>query len=228
MIDRCIKNYKKAFTLAEVIIALAIIGVVAAVTIPVTVVNMQQKEYQTGLSKAISSLNQAILLNLAIEGQTPYETANLFQYLSNTMNILKSTTSLTYGERDNFAFYTADGFRYEIPYNKDVLLDLYETNGVQAYGNNGGCGRYGLNNNKNQTIMPPCIIMVDVNGDRKPNPANINQQGVAYKYAMPNDFLIKDVFSVLIMETEAVPYGVIGQKTMYRARKEEDKKLYGN
>lgn len=164
------RKFKKAFTLAEVMITLAIIGVVAAVMIPVTLVNMQQREFQTGLSKAVSSLNQAILLSLAMEGQTPYETANLFQYLSNTMNILKSTTSLTYGERDNFAFYTADGFRYEIPYDKDVLLDLYETNGVQAYGNNGGCGRYGLENNKNQTTTPPCIIMVDVNGDRKPNP----------------------------------------------------------
>ena len=121
------RKFKKAFTLAEVMITLAIIGVVAAVTIPVTLVNMQQREFQTGLSKAVSSLNQAILLGLALEGQTPYETANLFQYLSNTMNILKSTTSLTYGERDNFAFYTADGFRYEIPYDKDVLLDLYET-----------------------------------------------------------------------------------------------------
>lgn len=222
------RKFKKAFTLAEVMITLAIIGVVAAVTIPVTLVNMQQREFQTGLSKAVSSLNQAILLSLALEGQTPYETANLFQYLSNTMNILKSTTSLTYGERDNFAFYTADGFRYEIPYDKDVLLDLYETNGVQAYGNNGGCGRYGLENNKNNTNRPPCIIMVDVNGDRKPNPANINQKGVAYKYSMPSDFLIKDVFSILISETEAVPYGVIGQKTMYKARKEEDKKIYGN
>ena len=222
------RKLKKAFTLAEVMITLAIIGIVAAVTIPVTLVNMQQREFQTGLSKAVSSLNQAILLGLALEGQTPYETANLFQYLSNTMNILKSTTSLTYGERDNFAFYTADGFRYEIPYDKDVLLDLYETNGVQAYGNNGGCGRYGLENNKNNTNRPPCIIMVDVNGDRKPNPANINQKGVAYKYSMPSDFLIKDVFSILISETEAVPYGVIGQKTMYKARKEEDKKTYGN
>ena len=221
------RKFKKAFTLAEVMITLAIIGVVAAVMIPVTLVNMQQREFQTGLSKAVSSLNQAILLSLAMEGQTPYETANLFQYLSNTMNILKSTTSLTYGERDNFAFYTADGFRYEIPYDKDVLLDLYETNGVQAYGNNGGCGRYGLENNKNQTTTPPCIIMVDVNGDRKPNPANIEQKGVAYKYAMPSDFLVKDVFAILISETEAVPYGVIGQKTMYKARKKEDKNQYG-
>lgn len=44
---------------------------------------------------------------------------------------------------------------------------------------------------------------------------------------MPSDFLVKDVFSILISETEAVPYGVIGQKTMYKARKEEDRNQYG-
>ncbi len=211
----------KAFTLAEILITLAIIGVVAAIMIPVTIVNSQQQEFKTGLSKAVTSLNQALMVELAIDGQTPYDTANLFNYLSTTMNVIKTTTSLKYGARDNFAFYTADGIRYEVPYDKDVLLDLYETDGVQAYGNNGGCGAYGLDNNKNATVRPPCIILVDVNGDRKPNPANTDQIGVEYKYSMPTDYLVKDVFSILISDEAAIPYGVVGQKTMYKARKNE-------
>lgn len=212
----------KAFTLAEVLITLMIIGVIAAVSIPAVVVNSQQNEYKTGLSKAVNSLNQAIMVNLAISGETPYDTANLYKYLGNVMNVIKTTTSLTYGARDNFAFYTADGIRYEIPYDKDVLLDLYESEGVQAYANNGGCGALGLERNKNNTERPPCIIMVDVNGDKKPNPANLTQNGVEYKYSMPGDFLIKDVFSVLISDDAAIPYGIVGQKTMHKARKKEN------
>ena len=38
----------------------------------------------------------------------------------------------------------------------------------------GGCGSYGLAKNPNQTTKPPCATLVDVNGDRKPSPGNIN------------------------------------------------------
>ena len=40
---------KKGFTLAEVLITLAIIGIVAAMTIPTLVENAQKKALETGL-----------------------------------------------------------------------------------------------------------------------------------------------------------------------------------
>ena len=49
----------KAFTLAEVLITLAIIGVVAAISIPSVISNSQQQEFKTGLRKAVSVLNSA-------------------------------------------------------------------------------------------------------------------------------------------------------------------------
>lgn len=46
-----------AFTLAEVLIVLGIIGVVAAITIPTLVISYQKREYVAGLQSAMSSLN---------------------------------------------------------------------------------------------------------------------------------------------------------------------------
>ena len=53
---------KSAFTLAEVLITLAIIGVVAAMTIPTLISNYKEKATVTKLKKAYSILNQAYTL----------------------------------------------------------------------------------------------------------------------------------------------------------------------
>lgn len=50
----------KAFTLAEVLITLGIIGVVAALTIPNVIANYQKTEYVTRLKKAYAITNQAL------------------------------------------------------------------------------------------------------------------------------------------------------------------------
>ena len=50
----------KAFTLAEVLITLGIIGVVAAITIPILVNNINNTQYKTGYKKAFSEFSQLI------------------------------------------------------------------------------------------------------------------------------------------------------------------------
>ena len=49
----------KAFTLAEVLITLGIIGVVAALTLPTLIQNHQKQVYVTQLKKAYSTINNA-------------------------------------------------------------------------------------------------------------------------------------------------------------------------
>ena len=51
---------KVAFTLAEVLITLAIIGVVAAITIPTLIAKIQEKRYTTQYKKIFSELNQSM------------------------------------------------------------------------------------------------------------------------------------------------------------------------
>ena len=56
----CIITKHHGFTLAEVLITLGIIGVVAAMTLPVLIQNYQKKATATSVKKAYSELNQII------------------------------------------------------------------------------------------------------------------------------------------------------------------------
>ena len=58
----------KAFTLAEVLITLVIIGVIVAITVPSLMNNTNAQEYRSALKKAISAVNQALELHYALEG----------------------------------------------------------------------------------------------------------------------------------------------------------------
>ncbi len=66
---------KKGFTLAEVLITLGVIGVVAAMTLPALVTNKQAKELQVGLKKGYSLISQVFQMMTYGEGQaiTPKE-----------------------------------------------------------------------------------------------------------------------------------------------------------
>lgn len=66
-----IKNNKNfAFTLAEVLITLAIIGIVAAITIPSLVQKYQEKARVTALKKFYATITQAVQMAI-IEHGTP-------------------------------------------------------------------------------------------------------------------------------------------------------------
>ncbi len=58
----------KGFTLAEVLITLTIIGVVAALTIPNLIASYQKQQYVTQLKKVYTEISQAIKLMMADEG----------------------------------------------------------------------------------------------------------------------------------------------------------------
>ena len=237
----------KGFTLAEVLITLAIIGVVAAISIPSVISNTQQQEFKTGLRKAVSVLNSAITMNMAIDGESPYDNANIFGYLQKHMSIMLSTNNLAYifsnpSTASNAAFYTTDGMRFEmrsgfadanfLPLHENSQISLCTRSliwGYKEYTNSvgigcGGCGSYGLNSNPDGTTKPPCMIMVDVNGDRKPNPANINCKlpnkcpENAYKTSDPLGLKLTDLFTIMITDREAIPYGVAAQRAMYQAQ----------
>ena len=58
---------KSGFTLAEVLITLGIIGVIATLTLPTLMSNTAEREYSTAVKKAISSLTESVQMQVALE-----------------------------------------------------------------------------------------------------------------------------------------------------------------
>ena len=236
----------KGFTLAEVLITLAIIGVVAALTIPSVISNYQQQEFKTGLKKAVSVLNEAIQTNIAQDGITPYDRPRtngsiefLDEYLKKHMSVIKDVVGSGVGSRylsdettwqgvsQNNAFYTTDGMRFETYMHNGGLgcanCKLHESGTMLWHATYNQCGSYGLTNNPNNTKNTPCLILVDVNGDKKPTVYSSNvtiaDDGGSvkknYQYPNINDKKLTDIFLIMITEDRAIPFGVVAQRAMY-------------
>lgn len=66
------KKFQKAFTLAEVLITLGIIGIVAAMTLPVLIQKNNNRVVETRLMKFYSAINQAVKMAEADYGEKSY------------------------------------------------------------------------------------------------------------------------------------------------------------
>ena len=60
-VDISRNNRKTAFTLAEVLITLSVIGIVAAMTLPTIINRANEKQWKVAYKKAYSSMTQAFL-----------------------------------------------------------------------------------------------------------------------------------------------------------------------
>ena len=100
-----------AFTLAEVLITLGIIGVVAALTLPTLISNYKKQTYITGLQKAYSVLNNMTKGVMARDGVTDFSETNL-------MKAWENAYQRNYGSAQYTAF--ADELKRYFP-NAEVL-----------------------------------------------------------------------------------------------------------
>ena len=84
------------FTLAEVLITLGIIGVVAAMTMPTLMNQTQGAQYKTAYKKALSALSQAVTLNVAMDewnfADADNSTYKIQDMLSSRMNVVRTET----------------------------------------------------------------------------------------------------------------------------------------
>lgn len=88
-----VRSKLRSFTLVEILITLGIIGVVAALTIPTLIDNIQAEQFRSNLKKQFSILTQAVdslqAKNGAIDTSS---TANLIHDLSTQISIINTGT----------------------------------------------------------------------------------------------------------------------------------------
>ena len=90
---------KNGFTLAEVLITLAIIGVVATLTLPALMTNTAEQQAKTALKKGINTLTEAAQMNQSIAGfdyATLTETSTDNPETQSLYGLLASRASLDY------------------------------------------------------------------------------------------------------------------------------------
>ena len=224
------------FTLAEVLITLGIIGVVAAMTIPTLMSNTNSSEMKTAFKKILSAMNQAVTMSVALNyvdfadiTQTNTADDSLYQILNDKMHIVKLVTSATYANdeesrtmgfaQSNYTLFFADGM--VLSYDPTTMHHCTNYN-VAARG-----GR--------------CTAIVDVNGKRKPNKlsncmANMNQgsnngyvsadnqvggsavdnKGISHTGACHDgNAQIIDQFSVVFKGQQVLPNGYAARYVLY-------------
>ncbi len=208
---------KNGFTLAEVLITLAIIGVVATMTLPALMTNTAEQQAKTALKKGINTLTEAAQMNQAIEG---FDYASLSSSekdpeAQSLYGLLAKRTSIDYGKSGekklvvqkgsasnaadaNYVVFLRDGSAISFPSNTvsdATSIKMQEDNLV-----------YGI------------PILFDTNGAKGPNiisNCSGNALGVskdstaadATKECKGSKRVIKDQFGVRLRNGYAVPNG---------------------
>ena len=191
---------KLGFTLAEVLITLVIIGVIAAMTVPTLMNNTNAQEYRSALKKAISGLNQALTLNYALEGLSAqdYSTGSdlVEEVFKKRMSVIDGDTTFTNGCQGGSVFTTADGMMFCVTGfssaqndAQGTICDSYNTTACVGGSTEDAAG--GAN------------IWIDVNGVKKPNRATTSS-------SRP-----RDIYQATIYAQKVVPYGEPTQGVMY-------------
>lgn len=142
-----------AFTLSEVLIALVVIGIVAAITIPNIKLTLENKQYKTAYKKAFSDLSRATLSSIAFGEfplrETKYDKATTMEEWN---CIKKNLIATKVCEKQN---------TFECWIDADKIYNGPQFNSYAFIDNSGRSWvLYSLLEN---------IYFVDTNGDKKPN-----------------------------------------------------------
>ncbi len=113
---------KVAFTLAEVLITLGIIGVVAAITLPTLIQNYQKQVWVNQLKKTYTTLNEGLKQMLVQENCTEVKSCLLFDYHGDNNGEYHYSSSFyeLFPKVFNLVDYSTENNYYNSKYKRDV------------------------------------------------------------------------------------------------------------
>lgn len=161
---------KFGFTLAEVLVTLGIIGVVAAMTMPTLISNHQKTVYVTQLKKVYTELSQAAkraindnnLVSLDEGKFTSYNPNASKEFLNTYFNVVQDCdTSLTPCFAESYKY--INGSSFGIAYEPEAVVSLASGASIAIFINAIGRDLNYLENHGNFSML------VDVNGASRPN-----------------------------------------------------------
>lgn len=163
-------NNNKGFTLAEVLITLGIIGVIAALTLPTLIANYKHKVTAIRLKQTYSVLSQAIRISEAENGEMKewdlqlMKNANGAGDRDTTKRVIDTylrpyikTIAETKTYDAPYTYYSYNSQKQLIPHNRSTHYCLTQNNGVVMCFD----ANYGIS----ETIE----ARVDINGEQRPN-----------------------------------------------------------
>ena len=204
------------FTLAEVLITLGIIGVVAAMTMPTLMNSTNGAQYKTAYKKALSVLSQAVVLNVALDDYdlsqatstaTGTNDASLYSLFYNRMNVVKTATTgtgWTASNNSNIKF--AQNSNYTLFFNDGITFTFKSNAGNCTEGNSGGT-----------TTASKCYGVIDVNGEKNPNKevkCDSGKTGDNCEVSNPTD-----IYPVVMYDQTILPATRAGEAVLYGAGK---------
>ena len=149
---------KRAFTLAEVLITLGIIGVVAAMTMPTLITNYQKRATVAKLKRAYSVIKQAYLMSYDQVGDLKFSEIRALGKDSYFKTYWAPYIQATYCNSFSECGYASDNFFWKD--TNGSLWDTFPSNCIVFYTNDGFL--YGID-------FKSSYVMVDINGPKGPN-----------------------------------------------------------
>ena len=195
-----------AFTLAEVLITLGIIGVVAAMTMPTLINQTNGAQYKAAYKKALSAISQGVTLNVALD-DVSFADDNAANFLPTRMNVVKNTT----GETDKIGYKTWPTLATS---NGSGTAPATSGNNTALFFNDGSLFVFPTSKATNEcTEAHPCKGFIDVNGIKGPNKVVGCETATTEDTCIPNS--PTDIYPVKYYDQTVLPNSPAARGVLY-------------